>query len=94
MIDFDDEAPINVKPETERVIPPSSQPIPENMERVYDSEEEYYFLRPNPKTESKLKTESITKDNTKDIIETKPTTKASPPTKPKDGPEAKLRHNI
>ena len=32
----------------------------ETMERVYDSEAEYYFLRPN------------TKDNTKDIIKTKP----------------------
>ena len=57
----------------------------EPMERVYDSEEEYYYLRPEPKieskpkTESKSKTESISKDNTKDII--KP--KANPPTKPK-----------
>ena len=29
--------------------PPSPQPIPENMQRVYDSEEEYYCLRPKPK---------------------------------------------
>ena len=33
-------------------------PIPKNMERVYDSEEKYYFLRPEPQTESKPKTES------------------------------------
>ena len=37
----------------------------ETMERVYDSEEEYYFLRPKTKT----------KDNTEDIIKTKPITK-------------------
>ena len=53
----DDEDPIDVEPKAERVIPPSPQSIPENMERVYDSEEEYYFLRPKPKTESKPKTE-------------------------------------
>ena len=47
----------------------------ETMERVYDSEEEYYFLRPKTKTETK------TKDNTKDI-KTKPSTK--PKTKTKD----------
>ena len=28
----DDEAPINAKPKAEKVIPPSPQPIPENME--------------------------------------------------------------
>ena len=82
MLGSDDEAPIDVKPKAERVVPPSPQPIPENMERVYDSEEEYYFLRPKPK------------DNIKDIIKTKPAAKANPPTKPKDGPEAMLRHNI
>ena len=37
----------------------------ETMERVYDSEEKFYFL--------KLKTK--TKDNTKDITKTKPITK-------------------
>ena len=45
-----------------------------------------------PKTESKLRTESIPKDNTKDIIKTKLITK--PKTKTEDGPEAMLRHNI
>ena len=58
MFGSNDEAPIDVKPKAEKVIPPSSQPIPENMERVYDSEEEYYFLRPKPQTEGKSKTES------------------------------------
>ena len=48
IFDSDDEALIDVKPKAERFIPPSSQPIPENMERVYDTEE-YYFLRPKPK---------------------------------------------
>ena len=37
-------------------------------------------------------TESIPKDNTKDIIKTKPATKAK--TKTEDGPEAMLSHNI
>ena len=49
MFGSDDEAPINVKPKAERVLPPPAQPIPENMERVYDSEEEHFFLRPKPK---------------------------------------------
>ena len=89
MFGSDDEALIDVKPKVEKVIPPSHQPIPENMERVYNPEE-YYFLRPKPqtesepKTESKSKTERIPKDNIKDIIKTKPTTEANPPTKPKD----------
>ena len=75
MFDSDEEALINIKPKSERVIPPSSQPIPENMERLYDSEEEYYFLRPKPKTESKLETECVPKDIINDIIKTKPITK-------------------
>ena len=54
------------------------------MERVYDSEEEYYFLR--PKTKTKPKTEP--KVNTKDIIKTEPKTKTE------DGPEAMLCHSI
>ena len=57
------------------------------MQRVYYSEEEYYFLRPKPKgalplvlqIESKSKTENYPKD----IFKTKPTTKANPPNKPK-----------
>ena len=65
--------------------------VDEPMERVYDSKEEFYYLRPKlkieskpqtesiPKIESKPQTESKPKDNTKDII--KP--KANPPTKPK-----------
>ena len=40
------EAAFDVKPKAERVIPPSPQPIPKNMERVYDSEKEDYFFRP------------------------------------------------
>ena len=42
----------------------------ETMERVYDSEEEYYFLRPKTKGSSLLVPQP--KDNTKDIIKTKP----------------------
>ena len=82
MFDSDDDVQINVKPKVKakakpevkakakRVPPPPTQPIPENMERVYDSEEEYYCLRPKPK------------DNTKDIIKPKPITKPEP--QPKD----------
>ena len=40
MFGSDDETPINAKPKAKQVMPPSPQPIPENMERVYDSEEE------------------------------------------------------
>ena len=58
MIGSDDEATIDVKPKAEKVLTPSSQPTPENMERVYDSEEEYYFLRPKPRNESIPKTVS------------------------------------
>ena len=92
MFGSDVEAAFDVKPKAERVLPPSPQPIPKNMERVYDSEKEDYFLRPKtkgalpmvglrpavprvPQTESKFKTESIPKDNTKDIIKTKPINK-------------------
>ena len=39
MFGSDDEAPIGVIPKAERVIPPPAQSIPENIERVYDSEE-------------------------------------------------------
>ena len=50
------------------------------MEIVFDPEEEYYFLRPKPQTESEPK------DNIKDIIKTKATTEAAnPPSKPKMG---------
>ena len=42
----------------EKVIPASPQPMPENMKRVYDPGEEYYFLRPTPQTESIPKTVS------------------------------------
>ena len=49
----------------------------ETMEWMYDSEEEYYFLRPKTKT----KTETKTKENTKDIIKTKPSTKSKTKTK-------------
>ena len=62
----------------------------ETMERVYDSEEEYYFFRPKTKGASPLITQP--QDNTKDIIKTKPIT--NPRTKTEDGPEAMLRHNI
>ena len=80
MFGSDDETPIQVKPEAQKVIPPSSQPIPENMERVYDSEEEYYFLKPKPKgalpllpqTQSKSKTESKPKNNTKILLKLNP----------------------
>ena len=98
----DDEAPIDVKPKVEKVISPSPQPIPENMERVH--EEEYYFVRPKPKTlskpetESKFKgasslvtqTESIPKDNTKDIFKTKPITK--PKTKTEDSIYSRIKY--
>ena len=47
-------------------------------ERVYDSEEELYYLRPKPQTESIPKTESKPKDNIKDTIKRK----ANPATKP------------
>ena len=91
----DEEAPIDVKPKAERVLPPTAQPIPENMERVYDSEEEYYFITPKPNGASPLdglrpaaprapQTESEPKNNIKGIIKTKPTTKANPPSKPRD----------
>ena len=59
---------------------------------MYDPEEEYYFLRPKPQTESKLKTEVIPKDNIKDIIKTKDITK--PKTETENGPEAMLCNNI
>ena len=49
MFGSEDETPINAKPKAERVIPPPAKPIPENMEKVYDSDEEYYFFRPKPK---------------------------------------------
>ena len=60
-------------------IPQSPQPIPETMERVYDSEEEYYFLRPKTKT----------KINTKDIIKTKHITKSK--TKTEDSIYSKIK---
>ena len=53
------------------------------MERVFDSEEEYYFLRPKTKTKGSLTLVPQPKVNTKDIIKTKPITK--PETKIKDG---------
>ena len=110
MSDSDDEAPINVKPKTEKFIPPTAQPISEHMERVFDPEEEYYFLRPKPQTESKLKvastlvsqnerkskgashpqTESIPKDNTKDIIKSKHITE--PKTKTEDSIYSKIKY--
>ena len=76
------------------------------MERVYDTREEYYFLRPKPQTEiinktvSKPKwalplvpqTESKPKDNIKDIIKTIPTTKANPSTKPKDNIYSRIKN--
>ena len=98
MFGSDDEAPINAKPKAEKIIPPSPQPIPENMERVYEPEEKFYFLRPKPQTESiskivsKPKSESKPKDNIKIIIETKPTTKANPPTKPKNNIYSRIKY--
>ena len=100
----DDEAHIDVESKAEKV-------TPEKMEIVYDTEEEYYFIRPKPQTYSKPRTESeskseskperasllvpqtesIHKDNTKDILKTKPITK--PETKTEDGLVAMLRHN-
>ena len=62
----------------------------EILEKVYDSEEEEYFLRPKTKGASPLVPQP--KDNTKDTIKTKPITE--PKTKTKDGPEAMLRHSI
>ena len=50
----------------------------ETMERVYDSQEEYYVLR--PKINTKPRTEA--KVNNKDIIKTKPI--SNPKTKTKD----------
>ena len=41
-----DEALITVMPKAEKILPPPAQPIPENKKRVYDSEEEYFFLTP------------------------------------------------
>ena len=58
MIGSHDEVPIDVKPKAEKV-------IPEDMERVYDSEEEYYFLGPKPQTESKPRTETESKSESK-----------------------------
>ena len=60
----------------------------ETMETVYDSEEEYYFLRPKTKGASPLVPHP--KDNTKNIIKTKHITK----TKTEDGSKAMLRHSI
>ena len=60
------------------------------MERVYDSEEEYNFLRPKTKGASPFVPQS--KNKTKNIIKTKPITK--PKTKTEDGLEAMLRHSI
>ena len=60
------------------------------MERVYDSEGEYNFLRHKMKGASPLVPQS--KNNTKNIIKTKPITK--PKTKTEDGLEAMLRHSI
>ena len=82
MFGSDDEAPIDIKPKAERV-------VPENMEKVYDSEEKYNFLRPKPQTESvpktmsKPQTESIPKDNTKYFIKTKAITKSKTKTEDK-----------
>ena len=77
MFGSDDEAPIDVKPKVEKVIRPSPQPIPENMERVYNPEE-YYFLRPKPQTESEPKTESKSKTESKHKTEGKPKTERIP----------------
>ena len=54
----------------------------ETRERVYNSDENDYVLRP--------------KDNTNDIIKTKTEFETKAKTKPKteDGPEAMLRHTI
>ena len=54
----------------------------ETRERVYNSDEDDYILKP--------------KDNTKDINKTKSETETKGKTKPKteDGPEAMLRHTI
>ena len=60
------------------------------MDRVYDSEEEYYFLRPKTKGASPLVPQPT--DNTEDLIKTKLITK--PKTKKEDGLEAMLRHSI
>ena len=60
----------------------------ETMERVYDSEEEYYFLRPKTKT----KTETKIKDNTKNFIKTKPSFK--PKNEPKIASTLELRLNV
>ena len=47
-------------------------------------------LRGSPKLRVNLKTESKPKDNIKDIIKTKPTTKANPPNKPKNNIYSKI----
>ena len=62
----------------------------ETMEKVYDSEERYYFLRPKTKGAAPLVPHP--EDNTKDIIKTKPITKYK--SKTEDWPEAMLRHSI
>ena len=87
----DDEASIDVKPKAERFIPPSSQPIPESIESVYDSEEENNFLRPKPKGALPLvpQTEIVPKDNNKDNIKTKHITK--PETKTEDSIYSKIK---
>ena len=71
MFGSDYEAPFNAKHKAEKVIPPSTQPLPENMERLYDPEEEYYFLRSKPQTESKHKAESKSKTEIKSKTESK-----------------------
>ena len=67
----------------------------ESMGRVYDSEEENYYLRPKPKIRVYVKLRvnpklSKFKDNTKDII--KP--KAHPPTKPRTKTEDSIYSTI
>ena len=47
-----------------------------------------------PQSESEQKDNIIKDIEYQDIIKTKPTTEANLPTKPKDGPETILRHNI
>ena len=62
--DSDDEAPINVKPNAEMSLPPSTQPktLPKNMVRMYDPDEDEYYLI----------TKTKYKDNTEDIVKPKP----------------------
>ena len=63
IMEFDEADPIEPPPKAKRASP-IDLTIPENMVRMYNPDEDEYFLIPKTKTK--------TKDNTKDIINLKP----------------------